>query len=330
MMAGQTFNPSYKSCGFYPDEIVHRIPQKDLGDGPKLLYTRMQRWAGAKGACWYSYETMAEELGKCARQVQKDIKALENYKLIAHEVRGWKNGKRQSNIYHFLWHPIFDGSSKVGGTSVHSSRESCRNSSSLNSEKSCRNSKVKLVEQNGQSWWNSSSKESSSESLRESLSSENQKPKPNFDDDEKPKPSARPQLSDPKDEFRERMRERHGDSFDVSATLRHIQKQLGDGEIGLDKFLEADRERTTAPADLTNPPGYYRQLATDLVREKGAAKVEAAVETSLRAKQALTIKDDWQPPTCCSEGKLDGGAYCSCAVGKAAEEFAAYRAKRTN
>src|SRR6516225_11365921 len=84
---GQAFNPAYKCCGFYPEEIVYRQP--DLGRGPKSLYERMKHWGGNNGSCWYGFEAMAEMLGTCARQVKKDVKALEKYKLIGHKVRGW-------------------------------------------------------------------------------------------------------------------------------------------------------------------------------------------------------------------------------------------------
>jgi hypothetical protein len=59
---GQTFNPNYKACGFFRHEIVCR--QRDLTDGQKLLYIRMEDWSRKNGSCWYGFETMAEELGK--------------------------------------------------------------------------------------------------------------------------------------------------------------------------------------------------------------------------------------------------------------------------
>jgi hypothetical protein len=106
-------------ASFLPHEIVCR--QRDLKDGPKLLYWRMKEWAGANGSCWYGFEKMAEELGKSERQVRYDVEALEKYKLIGHRVRGWKDGKRQTNVYFFLRHPIFD--SKVDGNPLPGNRK---------------------------------------------------------------------------------------------------------------------------------------------------------------------------------------------------------------
>ena len=98
---GTPFNPNREICGFYVPDIVGR--QRDLQDGPKRLYERAVRWAGKNGAFWYSFPTMAAELGKCERQIRSDMAALESFGLIAHRRR-----RRQSNRYVFLWHPIFD------------------------------------------------------------------------------------------------------------------------------------------------------------------------------------------------------------------------------
>jgi hypothetical protein len=105
-LQGQTFNPAYKSCGFYPHEAVCR--QRDLTDGQKLLYTRLVQWAGKNGECWYGFQTMAEELGKSERQVRYDMEALESYGLVRHAKRHGANGRRLTNKYEFIWHQIFD------------------------------------------------------------------------------------------------------------------------------------------------------------------------------------------------------------------------------
>lgn len=101
--AGAQFNPWRGACGFYPPDINAR--QRDLGDGPKRLCERLVRWAGKNGTCWYAFDTMAAVLGKCVRQVKSDMAALETYGLINHQ----RPGKRITNRYAFLWHPLFDG-----------------------------------------------------------------------------------------------------------------------------------------------------------------------------------------------------------------------------
>ena len=74
-----------------------------MTDGQKRLYERAVRWAGQNGVFWYSFARMAEGLGKSLRQVKDDMAALEAKGLIRHTRRG-----RKSNVYSFLWHPMFE------------------------------------------------------------------------------------------------------------------------------------------------------------------------------------------------------------------------------
>jgi len=46
------------------------------------------RWAGTNGVFWRSFQRMAIELGKSARQVKRDMAELEKRGLIQHERRG--------------------------------------------------------------------------------------------------------------------------------------------------------------------------------------------------------------------------------------------------
>ena len=101
-LIGKPFNPIREICGFYAPDIVGR--QTDLTDGQKRLYERGVRWCGKNGTFWYSFQRMALELGKSARQVKRDMAELEKRGLIQHERRG----KRQSNRYRFLYHPMFE------------------------------------------------------------------------------------------------------------------------------------------------------------------------------------------------------------------------------
>jgi hypothetical protein len=98
---GQPFNPWHKVCGFYPPDIVGR--QRDLTDGQKRLYERAVRWAGKNGVFWHGFKAMAAALGKSPRQVKDDMAALEAKGLISHVRR-----RRNSNVYSFLWHSIFE------------------------------------------------------------------------------------------------------------------------------------------------------------------------------------------------------------------------------
>ncbi len=112
---GGLFNPCRDVCGFYPPDVVSR--QTGLTDGQKRLYERAVRWAGHNGRFWYGFERIARELGKSPRQVKRDMAAIEKFRLIMHVRRG----KRQSNIYQFLYHAIFEG--EVTSTSSHPKSE---------------------------------------------------------------------------------------------------------------------------------------------------------------------------------------------------------------
>jgi hypothetical protein len=160
MSAGEPFNPWRKTAGFYAPDIVGR--QLNLTDGEKRLYERAVRWAGRTGGFWYSFATMAAELGKSPRQVKRDMLSLEKHGLICHVRRG----NRQSNLYRFLWHPIFD--SDGTSTSPHSD-ESEVTSTSPHSE-SDGTSVVKVMGHIGSSDGTSTSHELCNE-LRKGISS---------------------------------------------------------------------------------------------------------------------------------------------------------------
>jgi hypothetical protein len=98
---GQPFNPWHKICGLYPPDVVGR--QRDLTEGQKRLYERAVRWAGQNGVFWRGFDSMAEALGKSLRQVKDDMAVLEARNLIRHTRR-----RRDSNVYTFLWHAMFE------------------------------------------------------------------------------------------------------------------------------------------------------------------------------------------------------------------------------
>ena len=102
---GERFNPCHETCGFYPPDIVGRqMRESGLGDAHKRLYERSVRWAGRNGRFWHGFERIGKDLGKSSRQVKRDMDDLEKLGLIEHDRRG----NRQSNMYYFLFHPMFE------------------------------------------------------------------------------------------------------------------------------------------------------------------------------------------------------------------------------
>jgi len=61
------------------------------------------RWAGQNGIFWRGFDSIAEALGKSVRQVKTDVAVLEAKGLIRHTSR-----RRNSNVYEFLWHALFE------------------------------------------------------------------------------------------------------------------------------------------------------------------------------------------------------------------------------
>jgi len=82
---------------------VGRNTELELTDGQKRLYERGVRWAGRNGVFWHAFDTIAGALGKSVRQVKDDMAILEAKGLMEHTRR-----RRRSNLYRFLWHPIFE------------------------------------------------------------------------------------------------------------------------------------------------------------------------------------------------------------------------------
>jgi hypothetical protein len=137
-------------------------------------------------------------------------------------------------------------------------------------------------------------------------------------DDEKPKP--RTPLENPEMEFSARMAERHGPTVDAAALLGQVKGELG--EIPLTRFLETDLTATTAPEKLTNPAGHYRKLARKLGRAAGVSVLETIAETSAAARKFLMSENTrHSKPTCCDDGRLTAGGYCSCRTGAARREL---------
>lgn len=98
------FNPYKIFNGSFIPEAVSRVPVKELSHGCKIVYGRLARYAGKDGICKPKRATIAREVGVSVAQVDRLIKELSDYGLIEKDQRGLQ----KSNVYHFLWHDIYE------------------------------------------------------------------------------------------------------------------------------------------------------------------------------------------------------------------------------
>jgi hypothetical protein len=151
---------------------------------------------------------------------------------------------------------------------------------------------------------------------------------PNKADDENPKPTERPPNSarepapTPKEELRLRLEERHGKTIPESVRegwIADVTRDLHDADLSVDAFLELDRSKTTNPAGVLNPPGYYRDIVKQLVNAGNAA----VLESTLAINRVLQEPPKPQPKSQrCRAGRLsfdndaDLDSYCpDCQLG---------------
>jgi hypothetical protein len=100
---GKPFNPYRLFYGSIVPEPLERLPTGQLSQGAKLAYGRLMRYAGKDGDCFPSEATLGTALGVSEKQARNYIRALTLERLIAKRQRGL----RQTNVYKFLWHPLF-------------------------------------------------------------------------------------------------------------------------------------------------------------------------------------------------------------------------------
>jgi hypothetical protein len=103
-------------------EPLARINVAVLGQGAKLCYGRLARYAGEDGKCYPSLKTLAAELGASRAQAKRYLRELREYGLIRIQGRRSQPGDSDTNEIFFLWHPVLEPSPSgevAGGADTH-------------------------------------------------------------------------------------------------------------------------------------------------------------------------------------------------------------------
>lgn len=117
---GDRFNPSQIFIGSFIPNVLMRFT--GLSDGAKLAWARLNQYAGHDGICYPALATLAKELGKSKRQVQRVLNELEEKGFIDRDAPDQEaKGRRETTHYYFTWHTIF-AESTTRVTSVPSPR----------------------------------------------------------------------------------------------------------------------------------------------------------------------------------------------------------------
>ncbi len=98
---GDAFNPWRRFKGVM---ISDQVLASDLSLGAKVCYGVLARFAGERGKCFPTMQTIGARIGVSDRQAKSYIAELarEGY------IRRARGGSGRPNRYHFLWHPSFD------------------------------------------------------------------------------------------------------------------------------------------------------------------------------------------------------------------------------
>jgi hypothetical protein len=102
------------------------------------------------------------------------------------------------------------------------------------------------------------------------------------------------------EEFRTRLIERHGEGYDATETIRVVKTELVTADVPFGEFLRSDAEKTTSPRKLTNPPGYYRDLARELANCQRNYALERVLKQGMDLRKAVQAAATTAPDRRCS------------------------------
>ncbi len=325
LCVGDVFNPfSLFDGALVPSEIL-RSP--DLTPSEKLVFARLMQFAGGKGKAWPSIERIAEEVALSVAQARRCVAALEGNRLIRRVARSGR-----SNEFEFLWHAIYQQGPHSPVIAVPRSSMSAQPQSSVSGSGQ---SSMSVGGQSPTIGPGRSPMRARRESIESSSIEEIQIEKNQSSNEAEPSKilgltdddflHTREALDDPEQEFLLRLQARHGSSVDRHAILQCVICDLK-SYSDLKPFLDFDRNQTTAPHKLTNPPGHYRR-AVQKFYETRAKKRDWDMREQMRALEAKigSLRDRPERPECSlSRCNGTGEVYdsaglvsaCDCPVGQ--------------
>ena len=289
-----------------PEFII--VPYAVLTDGSishaaKLTYGRLKFYAGEDGRAFPKHETLAREVCLQPRQLKNVLVEL--------RAAGWISWTRaRTSCIYTVHSDRQETADQIGKKLPMRQAENCLSRQARNclQKRTIENHHQKRTE-------NKKNPASVKPETACGAEGEAEKPKPISWKADDEAPATRAQLQNPEMELQARLAERHGDTVDASLLLHDIRKELNG--VPLAEFLEADTKATTAPEDLRNPAGHYRTLARKIGNRKTTAALESVMATQEQGREFLKrgAPAPFKAPTCCNEGRLAGGQYCTCKVG---------------
>jgi hypothetical protein len=103
---GEPFSPYKRFTGSFIPEPLER---SGLSFPARCVYARLARYAGENGEAWPKVPTLAADLATSETTIKQAIRELVLRRLIERIRRG----RGRSNLYRFLWHGVFDGSTTI-------------------------------------------------------------------------------------------------------------------------------------------------------------------------------------------------------------------------
>jgi hypothetical protein len=283
------------------------------------LYGRLRLHAGRHGRAYPKHSTLAKELGlKSTRHVRRLLDLLQQFRLIEWTRTGGANEyKVLPPDRTFLSHrigqkrPLSDRTKKSYIKDGHHQKKFLKDSPSPTPSPQGRETPPRTKPPRQPASPHPERPDGKTQAAKKT------------DDDEKTKP--RPPVLSPEQEFRERLKERHGATFDTKRCIQVVNRQLEKCGLTLADFLAFDAERTTAPAVIANPNGYYTDLAKDLRKAAVSAARHSAHEPLRRAAETALPEPERDHrglcKACGGPGLLADGAFCSCPIGRDLEKL---------